>query len=139
MRIFAKDFTISTTSRREIVNITKQVENITKESELREGIVFAFTHHTTTALLVNEDESGLRQDFLTVVKDLFDRTGYHHDRIVQNAASHLAASFGGASVTIPIRAGRMIRGTWQNILLFELEGPRQRTITVQIIGSPKKS
>lgn len=139
MKVFSKDFTVSTSSRREVVNVTSQVENMVKESNLNEGIVLVCTQHTTTALLVNEDESGLRQDFLTAVKELFDRTGYQHDRIDRNAASHLAASFGGVSVTLPLRAGRLIRGTWQSILFFELDGPRQRTITVQIIGLSKKS
>ncbi len=134
MKVVSTDFIVSTSAQREIVNVTDQVAHIVKESTLKEGIVLVFSQHTTTALIVNEDETGLRQDFLTTMKELFDRTGYQHDRTDQNAASHLAASFGGTSVTLPLRGGQLIRGTWQSILFFELDGPRQRTITVQIIG-----
>lgn len=134
MGVFFEDFMVATSAGREVVNVTPQVEAIVRRSKFQNGLVLVFTQHTTTALIINEDETGLRHDYLELVVALYDRPGYHHDQIDRNAASHLAASFAGASVILPIRAGHLVRGTWQSILFLELDGPRQRTLTCQIIA-----
>ena len=134
MEVYSQDFVVETAQHRQVMNVTGQVEKAVRQSGVRDGIVLVFTHHTTTALVLNEDEPGLRQDLLTVVSALYDRPGYRHDLIDRNAASHLAASFAGPSVLLPVREGRLVRGTWQSLLLLELDGPRSRTITVQVLG-----
>jgi len=138
VKVYSRDFDVKTDGRRQVVNITAKVEAMIRNSGVKEGMALIFTHHTTTALVLNEDEPGLRQDLLTVVSALYDRAGYRHDLIDRNAASHLAASFAGPSLTLPIRDGRLIRGTWQSLLLLELDGPRFRTITVHIMGTTGK-
>ena len=134
MEIYSKDFTVETSKRRQVINITGQVEEAVKGSGIADGMVLVFTHHTTTALALNEDEEGLKRDLLSLISLLYDREGYLHDRIDNNASSHLAAVFAGPSLLLPLRNGRIIRGTWQSILLLELDGPRTRRITVQVMG-----
>jgi len=92
--------------------------------------------HATAAIICNEHEGGLIHDILRKVKELFPPSaGYLHDRIDDNASSHVASALIGASRTFPIDDARLVRGTWQNIFLLELDGPRtRRTVNVHIIG-----
>jgi secondary thiamine-phosphate synthase enzyme len=70
-----------------------------------------------------------------MIKDLIPEKDYKHDLIDDNAAAHLASAFLGQSVTFPVKNSRLVRGTWQNIFLVELDGPRsQRRIVVEVIG-----
>ena len=124
---------IRTRGEKDIINITSLVNDVIKKSKIREGSLLVFTPHTTTALTVNEDEPGLLQDHLNKLSDIVPKgQGYSHDRIDSNAHSHILASIIGCSVSIPIVKGAAALGTWQSILFLELDGPRNRRVTVQI-------
>jgi len=124
---------IRTHGEKDIINITSLVNDVIKKSKTREGTLLAFTPHTTTALTVNEDEPGLLQDLSNKLSDIVPKgQGYSHDRIDSNAHSHILASIIGCSVSIPIVKGSTALGTWQSILFIELDGPRNRRVTVQI-------
>ena len=123
---------VSTQDKISIVDITKQVEQIVQKMEENEGLCTIIVNHSTAAITLQEDESGLIQDFAKKIRELFFHGQYQHDRIDHNAAAHLAASFIGHSLTIPVRNGRLLRGTWQQILFVELDGPRSRTVIVKI-------
>ena len=116
--------------------IRDSVEEIVSNSNIKEGLCLVHASHATAAIICNENESGLIHDMLQKVKGLFPASaGYMHDRIDDNASSHIASAFIGASRTFPVNSGRLVRGTWQNIFLLELDGPRSRRIvSVQIIG-----
>jgi secondary thiamine-phosphate synthase enzyme len=91
--------------------------------------------HSTTAIIINENESGLIQDILYEVQKVFPKDEkWLHNRIDDNADSHLASAFIGSSKTFPIKDGKIIRGTWQNIFLLELDGPRIRRIILEALG-----
>jgi len=98
--------------------------------------VFGARFHATAAVICNENESGFIHDVLQKVKELFPPgAGYMHDRIDDNASSHIGSAFIGASRTFPVNSGRLVRGTWQNIFLLELDGPRsRRNVNVHVIG-----
>ncbi|AEC52156.1 hypothetical protein PNA2_1241 [Pyrococcus sp. NA2] len=124
---------IRTSKEFEIVDITGEVEKIVRESNVKSGIALVFTRHTTTALTINENESGLKQDLENLLSRLIPRgAGYLHDRIDNNAHSHLRGILIGPSVVVPIEEGRLLLGTWQSILFIELDGPRSREIYVKV-------
>lgn len=130
---YVETLNIRTHGEKDIINITGMVNEVVKKSKIPEGTLLVFTPHTTTALTVNEDESGLLQDLLNKISDMVPKgEGYSHDKIDSNAHSHILASIIGCSVTIPIVNGRPVLGTWQSILFIELDGPRSRKVTVQI-------
>ncbi len=125
---------IKTSKRIEIVDITERVREIVESQDVVDGIALVYTKHTTTAVVVNENESGLKEDILKVLEKLIpSRAGYMHDRIDNNADSHLRAILMGNSVVIPITNGKLDLGTWQRILFVELDGPRVRRVVVKVI------
>ncbi len=125
---------IKTSKRIEIVDITERVREIVESQDVVDGIALVYTKHTTTAVVVNENESGLKEDILKVLEKLIPSgAGYMHDRIDNNADSHLRAILMGSSVVIPITNGKLDLGTWQRILFVELDGPRVRRVVVKVI------
>ncbi len=135
MKVFVKEFTVSTKSREDIVNITREVEKIVSESGIENGLVLVYVPHATALLIVNEDEPGLRTDYVNKLLQIFPRNGqYLHNRIDDNANAHLASAMIGSSRIFPLVNGRIIRGTWQEILLIDMDGPRTRRVVVEVIG-----
>lgn len=135
MRIFFEDVRVSTKNRTEVIDVTADVEEVMRRSGVINGICIVHTLHSTTAIIVNEHESGLMKDIVKKVQRDFPKgVGWLHDRVDDNADAHLASSYIGPTRMFPVREGRLVRGPWQNIFLLELDGPRTRTIMVEIIG-----
>ena len=128
------DFSVSTGEKYQIVNISDQVSKAVKDSNAREGVVVVFVPHTSAAVMVNEDEEGLKQDFYALFKDYEDRPSRHPDG---NAGAHMWAGVIGHSRVIPIEGGRLALGTWQSVLFVELDGPRERRVTITVLPSQK--
>ncbi|MHA1797345.1 MAG: secondary thiamine-phosphate synthase enzyme YjbQ [Candidatus Helarchaeota archaeon] len=135
MKVISDSFSIQTSDHVELKNISSQVQDSLKRSDLKDGIITIFTRHTTSGIIINEDERGLVQDFINFMKKLVPKSaGYKHDRIDNNAHSHLQATLVPCSVTVPFKNGILELGTWQSIFFFEFDGPRSRTILIKIIG-----
>lgn len=127
---------IQTTTRTELIDITDRVRAVVKESGIKEGICVISTRHTTSSIIINENERGLRNDILGLLETLVpENKSYAHNQIDNNADAHLRAVLLGNSVTIPIEDGHLVLGTWQSIFFVELDGPRNRSVTIKIIGS----
>jgi len=126
---------IRTSQRVEIVDITREVEGVLARSSVKNGLLNVYSRHSTSGVVINENESGLVSDFLTVLEMIIPQgAGYQHDRIDNNADSHIRGFLLGGSQTIPVENGRMMLGTWQSIFFVELDGPRQRKLTVTVMG-----
>ena len=98
-------------------------------------MVLVFATHTTTGLLINEREGGLLEDVESVLAGLVPETGgYLHDRVDDNAASHIQSILLSPSLAVPIGGGRLSMGTWQSIILAERDGPRRRSLVVKVVG-----
>ncbi|MFA4662255.1 secondary thiamine-phosphate synthase enzyme YjbQ [Pyrococcus kukulkanii] len=124
---------ITTSKEVEIIDITEKVREIVRKSGVEDGIVVVFTRHTTAGIIINENESGLISDLEKTLEKLIPKgAGYSHDRIDNNAHSHLRAIILGSSVVIPVENGRLALGTWQSVLFVELDGPRTREIYVKV-------
>lgn len=110
----------------EIIDITSMIN---QEIDIENGIVNIFSKHSTSAIVVNENESGLLNDLEVMLSDLLsDKYSWQHDRIDNNAKSHLKSFLLSSSETIPISNGKMDLGTWQSVFFIELDGPRKNRI-----------
>ena len=136
MKVFVRELKYASRRQVEIIDITSDVERIVNESGIRNGFIIILAPHATAAIILNENESGLLKDIEDKILELFPRNGnYRHNLIDDNANSHLASAFLGQGKVMPIINGSLIRGTWQNILLVELDGPRAiRRVVVEVIG-----
>jgi len=121
---------------KELVDITSQVGDAVRESGLKDGICLVWSTHTTASIVVNENERGLSTDIIGKVAEDFPRRGtWLHNLIDDNAHSHLAGTYLGPSMTIPIRNGTLSLGTYQSVFFLELDGPRNgRRVVVEIVG-----
>lgn len=126
---------LSTSRRVELIDITKQVKVVLNTTGIKKGLLNIYSRHSTSALVVNENESGLVSDFQKTLERLIPQgTGYQHDLIDNNADSHIRSFLLGGSQTIPVEGSVLKLGTWQSIFFVELDGPRQRKLTVTVIG-----
>lgn len=123
-------FTVRTTKDREVIDITAKVERVVSESGVKEGSCLVFVPHATAAVILNEYEPNLEEDFLAFFEKAFPKWNWAHNKIDDNAEAHLASAMLGQGKTMPISGGRLVRGTWQNILLCEFDGPRERKVIV---------
>jgi secondary thiamine-phosphate synthase enzyme len=122
-----------TQNRYQLVDITGEVEKVLSKSKVESGLCLVFVAHSTAAIILTENESGLKNDWLKIMKKLVEGESWEHDRIDDNADSHLLSGLLGQGKVLPIEEGRLVRGTWQQIFLVELDGPRTRKVTVTII------
>jgi len=137
LRILTRELKISTSSRFQLVDITESVEGVVKESGVRNGLVLIFTPHATASIVLNEHEIGLMEDMIQKLIEFTEpgSSKWRHNAIDDNAHAHLGSAFFGQERVLPVVDGRVVRGTWQNIFLVEMDGPRRgRSIIVTVIG-----
>jgi len=134
--VLTKQLITKSSERRQLIDLTSEVTRFVHETNVREGICIVSVPHATAALIVNEHEAGLLNDLLAKIEALFPESApYDHNAIDDNADAHVAATFLGHNRTFPVSHGKLIRGTWQNLFLVELDGPRsRREVVVQVIG-----
>jgi secondary thiamine-phosphate synthase enzyme len=119
----------------ELVDITDNVKDEVRKTGIQNGLCVVSTRHTTSSIIINENESGLRTDIIDLLDKLIPPSaGYQHDRIDNNGDAHLKAVMLGSSETIPIIEGRLELGTWQRVFFVELDGPRKRNVNITIIS-----
>ncbi|MCI0566647.1 MAG: secondary thiamine-phosphate synthase enzyme YjbQ [Acidobacteria bacterium] len=138
MAIGYSHFLVQTERKTQVVNLTEKIREACAGLGPKNGILLIGVRHTTCAVCVNEDEAGLRHDFERLGEALLDpfrgQDGYRHDRIDDNAQAHLTSILLGQSVTLPLRDRLPVLGTWQSILLLEMDGPRPRTLDLTAFG-----
>ena len=133
MTVKSYSLKIDTNKSFEIIDITSQINNLI---DIDKGIISIFSKHSTSAIVVNENESGLLKDLEFTLDNLIDdKFSYSHDRIDNNARSHLKSFLLSSSETLPIENGKLDLGTWQSVFFIELDGPRsRRTVTLTMVG-----
>lgn len=127
--------TISTLEKIEVINVSVQLR--TMVSNVQEGIALFYTPHTTAALIICEDDEALRADLVKVAQQWLSgvRPFAHIRNNNPNTEAHVLSAFAGTSVTVAIRQGHFDLGTYQNVLFLEMDGPKNREIRCQIIGT----
>ncbi|WP_295725707.1 secondary thiamine-phosphate synthase enzyme YjbQ [uncultured Methanobrevibacter sp.] len=122
----SKKIILNSSKNFEIIDISSKIN---EKIDINEGIVNIFSKHSTSAIAVNENESGLLEDLELMLKDLVsDKYSWQHDLIDNNAKSHLKSFLLSSSETIPISNGKLDLGTWQSVFFIELDGPRKDRI-----------
>ena len=119
----------------EIIDMTSDINDILIKSKIKDGMINIFARHSTAGIVINENESGLVKDFQNTIESLIpENNNYFHDKIDNNADSHIRSFFIGSSETIPIENGSLNLGTWQSVFFVELDGPRNRKFVITIMG-----
>ena len=133
MTIKNNSIKINTSKSFEIIDITAKINDLI---DIDKGIISIFSKHSTSAIVVNENESGLLKDIEFILDEVItDKYSYSHDRIDNNARSHLKSFLLSSSECLPIKNGKLDLGTWQSVFFVELDGPRSsRTITLTMVG-----
>lgn len=128
-----KEINVSSKKRYELVDITDKVEEVIRESEVKDGLVLVFVPHSTAAILLTENEIGLKEDWLSFFKKVVSGIDFKHNRIDNNADSHILSGLLGQTKALAVKGGKLVRGTWQQMFLVELDGPKKRRILVKTI------
>ena len=124
---------IRTTTKREMIDLTARVADIVARADVTEGLCSVYTPHATAAIVINEnDDPNVCVDVLEALDRLVPDGIWRHDRVDGNAASHIQATILGPGETIPVREGKLLLGTWQAVMLVELDGPRDRRVVVTV-------
>ena len=124
---------VRTTAKREMIDLTARVAEIVAHAETAEGLCSVYTAHATAAIVVNEnDDPNVCVDVLDALDRLIPAGIWRHDPVDGNAASHIQATILGPGETIPFRAGKLLLGRWQAVMLVELDGPRDRRVIVTL-------
>jgi len=130
-----KEFRISTNKKQELIDITDRIKKIVKDFGVKNGICIVYVPHATAGILINENyDASVCNDIINKLEQIApQRDVYEHNRIDDNAHSHIKASIIGPSEVIPITNGELQLGRWQGIALAEFDGPKTRTVLVKII------
>ena len=121
---------VKTKGRKHIVDMTAKLNAIIQGKNFMDGLCHVFLPHTTAALTTGEMGEGTEEDLLDVAEEIIPQIRFRHAHNPSHAWSHMAASLIGASLTLPVVNGELHLGTWQSVLLVELDGPRERHIMV---------
>lgn len=137
MKSYRQELTFNIPSRRAYLNITSQVQSCIDESGIKEGLVVVNAMHITASVFVNDDESGLHQDFEKWLEGLAPEkphSQYKHNGYEDNADAHLKRQIMGREVVAAITNGKLDFGTWEQIFYGEYDGKRPKRVLVKIIG-----
>ena len=138
MKSYRKELWFNVPSRRGFVNITPQVEDALRESGVREGICLVNAMHITASVFINDDESGLQQDYEKWLEALAPHEPvqqYQHNRTGEdNADAHMKRQVMGREVVVAITAGRLDFGPWEQIFYGEFDGRRRKRVLIKILG-----
>lgn len=124
-------------TRRAFFNITPQVEDLVRKSGIREGLCLVNAMHITASVFINDDESGLHQDYERWLEKLAPHaptSQYDHNNGEDNADAHLKRTIMGREVVVAITEGKLDFGTWEQIFYGEFDGRRKKRVLVKIIG-----
>ena len=141
LTIHGETFVVQTDQRIELIDLTNRIMEYVRRFNIREGLVSLWSMHTTCALFINEFQTALLTDIKAFLETMVDRDEEwlhnnpdHSDCDRMNADAHLRALLLGHSLTLQISGGEVVLGQWQRILMAELDGPRARSLRVQIFG-----
>lgn len=137
MKSYRKELIFHLNSRRGIINITPLVQQAVTESGIQEGLVLVNPMHITASVFINDDESGLHQDYEVWLEKLAPEkpySQYRHNGYEDNADAHLKRSLMGRESVVAITRGKLDFGTWEQIFYYEFDGLRDKRVLVKVIG-----
>ena len=137
MTSYRKELHFRLPARRGLVNITRQVQEAITESGIQEGLVLVNAMNITASVFINDDESGLHQDYEVWLEKLapekpYDQ--YRHNGFEDNADAHLKRTVMGRETVVAVTEGKLDFGRWEQIFYFEFDGKRDKRVLIKIIG-----
>jgi secondary thiamine-phosphate synthase enzyme len=137
MKSYRKELWFETTKRRELINITQEVQNCLAESGINQGLILVNAMHITASVFINDDEGGLHHDIDVWLEKLAPEkpySQYRHNGYEDNADAHLKRSVMGREVVVAVTEGKLDFGPWEQIFYGEFDGKRRKRVLVKIIG-----
>jgi secondary thiamine-phosphate synthase enzyme len=137
MKSFRKELSFHLPSRRALLNITHLVQQAVQESSVQEGLVLINAMNITASVFINDDESGLHQDYEVWLEKLAPEkpySQYRHNGYEDNADAHLKRTIMGRESVVAITKGKLDFGTWEQIFYYEFDGKRTKRVLIKIIG-----
>jgi secondary thiamine-phosphate synthase enzyme len=137
MKSYRKELWYNTPTRRQLVNITHQVQECIIESGIKEGLCLVNAMHITSSIFINDDESGLHHDYEVWLEKLAPEkpySQYRHNGFEDNADAHLKRTVMGREVVVAVTNGQLDFGPWEQIFYGEFDGKRRKRVLVKIIG-----
>ena len=137
MKSYRKELWFNTAKRRELINITRDIEKCISESGIKEGLVLVNAMHITASVFINDDESGLHHDYEVWLEKLAPEkpySQYKHNGFEDNADAHLKRTVMGREVVCALTNGKLDFGPWEQIFYGEFDGKRKKRVLVKIIG-----
>lgn len=138
MKTYRKELVFNTSNRMEFVNITNEVQKAVNESGIKEGLVLVNAMHITASVFINDDESGLHNDYKRWLEELAPHEPlslYRHNRTGEdNGDAHLKRQVMGREVVVAITEGELDFGPWERIFYGEFDGKRRKRVLIKIIG-----
>ena len=137
MKSYREELWFDIKSRRELINITPNINECLRKSEIKEGICLVNAMHITASVFINDDESGLHHDFEEWLEGLAPEkphSRYRHNTYEDNGDAHLKRTIMGREVVIAITNGKLDFGPWEQIFYGEFDGKRRKRVLVKIIG-----
>ena len=137
MKVYTRYLKIKSVKKIEIINISQTVKEAVKESGIKEGFCFVNSMHVTSSVFINDEEEGLKQDFINWLEELvpydFDRW-LHNKTGEDNAHAHLKRTIMGREVVVAVTSGKLDLGPWEEIFYGEFDGQREKRVLIKIIG-----
>lgn len=140
-KVFSRILDWITNDRLQLLNITERINEIVRKSGIRDGLVHLQSLHTTTAVFINEWQDALLHDVRSFFENVVERENYYRhndpeysDCERKNADSHLRGMMMGQTLCLQVRNSNVLLGTWQSIILAEFDGPRSRSLAIQVSG-----
>ncbi|MFP4116361.1 MAG: secondary thiamine-phosphate synthase enzyme YjbQ [Candidatus Aenigmatarchaeota archaeon] len=126
----------STSEKDEVKNLTSELKEKVRESDIQDGMCLIFAPHATGVLILNENETGVKEDYLKGLYDIVpENNDWSHDQIDNNAHSHVKSAFVGTDRVVPVTDGKLDLGTWQSLFFLETDGPRRkRRLVLKLMG-----
>jgi len=137
MKSIRKYLYFNTDERVKLINITNQVREVLEESGIQEGLCLVNAMHITASVFINDDESGLHQDYKEWLEELAPHepiSQYAHNGFEENADAHLKRQIMGREVVVAVTEGKLDFGPWEQIFYGEFDGRREKRVLVKIIG-----
>ncbi len=137
MKTLTKEIWMNVPARRQIISIHKQVEDLVRESGVKEGLVLVNAMHITASVFINDNEPGLHSDYEKWLEKLAPEkphSQYAHNGYEDNADAHMKRQVMGREVVVAITNGQLHLGPWEHIFYYEFDGKRQKRLLVKIIG-----
>jgi len=137
MKSYRKELWFQTKNRREFINITGEIINCLAESKIKEGLLLCNAMHITASVFINDDESGLHQDFENWLEKLAPEkpySQYRHNGYEDNADAHMKRSVMGREIVAAVTESKLDLGPWEQIFYGEFDGKRRKRVLVKIIG-----